>query len=65
VQVLLEWIGRATLQADADEDKTIIRPVYPRWAPQNRPWVGSRGLHSGSWPHPEFGPRFAAQNLLV
>jgi len=30
VQVLLEWIGRATLRADADEDKTVIRPVYPR-----------------------------------
>src|SRR5258708_3112905 len=29
VQVLLEWIGRATLRADADEDKPMIRPGVP------------------------------------
>jgi len=29
VQVLLEWIGRAPLRADADEDKLIVRPPSP------------------------------------
>jgi len=49
VQVLLEWIGRATLRADADDDKPIVRPAYPRWAPQNRPWVGSSFTPSGQF----------------